>query len=411
MKKFIKFLGFLILVAVVCVGSIHTNQHIKNIKNNIEIASALVFTPIDKDGNIVNINDKEETKDDNVAKAESSTSDEETEETVDELNKIVAYMIGDGTNNNSNGIKKDNIRDVVIPAEYKGLPVVKIGQYAFAESKIEHLTIPDCLKTIDNHAFYNAVRFNVLNTRSVESIGESAFEYSAIKDITLGAGLKTIGNSAFAHNSFIENLFVESNQIEDLTADNKVFYLTGRYGHCKITFGDNVERVPAYMFMPISTMSIDTGFKYDTIDFNNVKEIGNCAFAGCSYLKEYNLDKVEKIGKSAFALNFVGENIVLKGAKTIEVGSFRFWENLKTVFISKDVLKILGSDTASQGVFAPSPYDTDTAVVFYTDAETLPDGWASSNFTCKDSDGVEKFNIVYNTSYEQYLKLISTDVE
>ena len=405
MKKFFKFIGFLILIAVVCIGSIHINEHIKSVKNNIETASALVFTPIDKDGNVV---EEETKKDENVAKAEDTSA--ETEETVDEK-VVVAYMVGDGTTKNSNAIKKENIRDIVIPAEYKGLPVVKIGQYAFAESKIEHITIPDCIKTIENHAFYNAVRFNTFNTRSVETIGESAFDKTAIKDITLGAGLKKIGNSAFAHNSFIENLIVESNQIEDLQADNNVFALTGRYGNCKITFGDAVERVPAYMFMPTSTMSIDTGFKFDTIEFNNVKEIGNCAFAGCSYLINFNLDKVEKIGKSAFALNFVAENIVLNGAKNIEIGAFRYWEKLKTVFISKDVLKILGSDTASQCVFAPSPYDTDTAVIFYTDAETLPEGWASSNFTYKDSNGEEKFSLVYNTTYEDYLKLISSTAD
>ena len=78
MKKFFKFIGFLILIAVVCIGSIHINEHIKSVKNNIETASALVFTPIDKDGNVV---EEETKKDENVAKAEDTSA--ETEETVD----------------------------------------------------------------------------------------------------------------------------------------------------------------------------------------------------------------------------------------------------------------------------------------------------------------------------------------
>ncbi|MDE5772611.1 MAG: leucine-rich repeat domain-containing protein [Ruminococcus sp.] len=52
-----------------------------------------------------------------------------------------------------NGFDK-SVRDVVIPSEIEGLPVAKIGSYAFSSCDgITSVTIPDSVKSIGNGAF------------------------------------------------------------------------------------------------------------------------------------------------------------------------------------------------------------------------------------------------------------------
>ena len=59
------------------------------------------------------------------------------------------------------------------------------GLSAFAATGITELTIPDCVKHIENGAFGSCEDLTSLNLGSVESIGVQAFEYTGIRMTTL----------------------------------------------------------------------------------------------------------------------------------------------------------------------------------------------------------------------------------
>ena len=95
--------------------------------------------------------------------------------------------------------------EIVIPAEYEGLPVVAIqGQYgtgAFARTAITSVVIPDSITEIANNSFYNCsdlVSVRIGQNSALESIGRNAFSgCRALTAITIPAGVTSIGDSAF----------------------------------------------------------------------------------------------------------------------------------------------------------------------------------------------------------------------
>ena len=96
--------------------------------------------------------------------------------------------------------------DIVIPAEYNGLPVVEIGESAFAYSRhnadIISVTIPDCIKLIGKNAFYSRqsdlTTVNIGENSELTTIGNNAFSgCRVLTAIYLPAGVTSIGDSAF----------------------------------------------------------------------------------------------------------------------------------------------------------------------------------------------------------------------
>ncbi|MBQ8286852.1 MAG: leucine-rich repeat domain-containing protein, partial [Thermoguttaceae bacterium] len=89
----------------------------------------------------------------------------------------------------------------VVPAEIKGSRVVKIGNGAFSNRRLQAITLPDGLKTIGDHAFYHC---NDLQTVTLpdglKTIGDHAFYHcQALQAITLPDGLKDVGRYAFGY--------------------------------------------------------------------------------------------------------------------------------------------------------------------------------------------------------------------
>ena len=76
------------------------------------------------------------------------------------------------------GIGSCTDRDIIIPAEYEGLPVTSIGEYAFRNcSSLTSVEVPD----------------------SVTSIGYEAFWYcSGLTSVVIGDSVTTIGSYAFS---------------------------------------------------------------------------------------------------------------------------------------------------------------------------------------------------------------------
>ena len=89
---------------------------------------------------------------------------------------------------------------IVIPSEYNGLPVTRIGNDAFIEFRnLKSIYIPDSIIRIGVRAFYLCTSItSVSMPNSVTSIGTSAFSgCSGLTNIKLSSNLQNIGHGVF----------------------------------------------------------------------------------------------------------------------------------------------------------------------------------------------------------------------
>ena len=93
-------------------------------------------------------------------------------------------------------------RVVVIPATHNGLPVVSIGDRAFADTEhretLTGVTIPNSVTHIGEKAFWNNQLTNVTIPDSVTHIGTLAFADNQLTSATIGNSVISIGEEAFA---------------------------------------------------------------------------------------------------------------------------------------------------------------------------------------------------------------------
>ncbi|MBQ9728555.1 MAG: leucine-rich repeat domain-containing protein [Clostridia bacterium] len=101
-------------------------------------------------------------------------------------------------------------REVVIPAEYRGLPVTKIADCGFypvafanGRSGIVKITLPDTIVEIGEEAFAQGEFEEIKLPDSIVKIGADAFRSSQLKTIDLPDKLESLGAGAF---SFCDNL-------------------------------------------------------------------------------------------------------------------------------------------------------------------------------------------------------------
>ena len=204
--------------------------------------------------------------------------------------------------------------------------VTNIGNYAFYYcSSLTSVTIPDSVTSIGEWAFYNCSSLkSVTIPDSVTSIGYSAFcDCSSLTSVTIGNSVTSIGTYAFRDCTGLTEINYNAKAMTDLTSSSSVFYNAGTAGSgIKVTFGDGVEKIPAYLFYisnscrpNISNVSIGS----------NVTSIGDYAFYLCIGLTEinYNAKAVGDLARNS--------NVFLK-AGTAESGiKVTFGEKVKKV--------------------------------------------------------------------------------
>ncbi|MFE3577529.1 leucine-rich repeat domain-containing protein [Lysinibacillus sp. NPDC059133] len=91
-------------------------------------------------------------------------------------------------------------KDIVIPSEIKGKPVVEIEQYAFSNKYLESVKIPSSITKIGYKAFYNNQLTSVEIPLGVKNIGGFAFDDNRLTVVEIPSSVITIGDSAFHNN-------------------------------------------------------------------------------------------------------------------------------------------------------------------------------------------------------------------
>ena len=132
---------------------------------------------------------------------------------------------------------------------------------------------------------------------SVKSIGEYAFSgCTAMKNLTLGEGIEKIGRNAFYNLANLTELNYNIVSYPDLPSANDsdaLFYILGNNSSgVTVNVGENVERIPAYLFYPYrGNTSYTNRIKELNIAADEI-EIGSNAFYSCTLLKTVNANNI-----------------------------------------------------------------------------------------------------------------------
>ena len=116
------------------------------------------------------------------------------------------------------------------------------------------------------------------------AIGERAFyNCDSLISLTIGNGVTSIGTEAFRNCSNLKNINWNASYVTNFTSDSNVFRSAGSSGSgITVSFGDSVQRIPAYAFYSSAT-SYSPNITSVKIG-NNVTRIGNYAFSNCTDL-------------------------------------------------------------------------------------------------------------------------------
>ena len=125
----------------------------------------------------------------------------------------------DGTGYVVVGIGTCTEKDLVIPSTYNGLPIVEIGEDAFAGytgtfggeysgDDISSIVLPDTITKIGTDAFYNCYNLiSVQLSNNLTSIGSRAFRNCSIESISIPDTVINLGNYVFEGCSKLKSVY------------------------------------------------------------------------------------------------------------------------------------------------------------------------------------------------------------
>ncbi len=269
-------------------------------------------------------------------------------------------LSGDGSFYTVTGIGTYEGADVVIPAEYKGVPVREIGRRAFGNAHgVTSVEIPD----------------------GVEAIREGAFRDTQIAEIALPESVKIVEGYAFANCKKLEKAVLPTN-IEALGEH----LFDGCEKLTEVTLPVNLKEIPERIFSDCTHLK-------KAVTPDGVEKIGAGAFFNCNSLNEANIpgtvkiisddafcmtrieavtlpDCLEEIGKSAFSGCPLAEIMLPESLRKIGSRAFRN-TCLKTARIPANVSEIGFGVFSGKYPFSDNPGIRDVTVdaenpVFYS---------------------------------------------
>ena len=236
--------------------------------------------------------------------------------------------------------------EVVIPSEYNGKPVTRIGYSAFEDCKaITSVTIPDSVTDIDSSAFENCTGLtSVTIPDSVTDIGYNVFEgYNA--DVTIIAPKYSAAHDYAYKNSinFISNGEVEP--VKYVLSDDGNSYI---FEHCAASYQGEIIIQGVYNGKPVTKIGEGafrgcTGLTAVTIP-NSVTQIEESAFSGCVKLKSITIPRgVEEIERDTFwGCSGLTSVTIPDSVTKIGFEAFRNCTGLTSIIIPNSVTSIMG---------------------------------------------------------------------
>ena len=187
--------------------------------------------------------------------------------------RLALELSAEGDSYTGVGMGKCKDKEIVIPREYKGLPVTAIGEYAFSGSDITKITV----------------------TENIVSIAENAFENCSSLVYNMHEGICYIGS---AENPYYALISVKENSDESFTLHKDVKILAD----CSLYDCDVVS-----LTIPEGVTHIGNGALYSCGELESISLpetvviIGNEAFGNCGVLTEITIPaSTKKLGDSVF---------------------------------------------------------------------------------------------------------------
>ncbi len=247
---------------------------------------------------------------DNNGKNESNVTSAESEEESEVLEALPAEDFG-YIETDEGGISvnyyKGKEKNIVIPKEINGKPVVGIKSYGVADSGFPF--------------FSNLSDVTVIVPEGVKIIGRSAFQNcTELVSISLPESLEFIAEHAFYNCTSLQELTINSNCLNENSVG--VFAKTAIES---FSFPEDITIIPMQAFY---------GTKLRSVTFpDSIKEIDTEAFKNCENLEEVNLnDGLEILGKNTFSNTAIKEIKIPKTVSKINEYSFGECPNLEKVF-------------------------------------------------------------------------------
>lgn len=254
-----------------------------------------------------------------------------------------------------------------------------IGEYAFHDTRIQNIVIPNSVKTINSYAFsYCSAMTEVTLGTGIKQIKDGTFEEcSSLSSINLPVGIESIGNKAF-YNTALEELnfpstlneigqeaFMACDGLVNVVLPNSVQVVKkGAFEACDrletFVFSNAMTEIPAYCFTNCHSL-------YQVTIPEGITTIGDWAFEDCIVLSSIHLPESVVVlgefvfGKTAFStftfpskLTYIGDNMfqdckniinfnIPSTIKEIKPYAFRDCKYMESVSIPESVT-IIGSN-------------------------------------------------------------------
>lgn len=190
------------------------------------------------------------------------------------------------------------IKSINLP---EGLEAIGYHAFSSATFKMDTLTLPSTVKTVDYSAFYKVTADNLVLNNGLETIGDSAFKDSKIPNINVPSSVKTIDDDAFMGSAIttltipasieslgydvykdcanISNVVIEPANNSYMDTADGLFNGIGSSASNKTATvnASNIYMIEALEALgySVTTQGSSIGNKYDTYPANMIKEIGS----------------------------------------------------------------------------------------------------------------------------------------
>ena len=263
------------------------------------------------------------------------------------------------------GIGSCTDTDIVIPAEYDGLPVTSIGDWAFGKcSRLTNITVPDSMTSIGDNAFSGCRSLTGITIpNGVTSIGCSTFfDCKNLTNITIPSGVTSIESYAFCYCENLTNIAVPSGVT---SIGDQAFSDCDGLVQITVEKGNPIYHSARNCLIETESKTLIAGCKNSTIPSDgSVTSIGNNAFSGRISLIGITIPNgVTSIGSSAFeSCSNLTDITVPNSVTSIGDLAFKCCENLATITFKgteeqwdaiekEDAWDVLAGNSTSSGTY------------------------------------------------------------
>jgi len=237
-----------------------------------------------------------------------------------------------------------NGQEVIFPTN--GLPVVSIGPYAFYNSGVTNVIIPDTVTNIGNSAYSAFYNCQQLATITVAPLNPA---FSSLDGVLFNKNQSVLvkfpqgkaGNYSIPGTVTMirDEAFSDCPRLTDVTIPNSVTSIGYRtFNYCpsltNVSLGTGLTNIGEGAF--------DGCYRLINLTLpNTLRSIGAMAFRGCASLTTISLPtSLTNIGGSAFSSCGLTAVTIPGSVKNIESGSFQFCDDLASLVIGNGVTHI-----------------------------------------------------------------------